>query len=56
MQTSLNASLTKEQFDFIERFQTAYNAIDHHLRKVLKAGKERTFTSLVHEFEAHNPR
>jgi len=42
---------SRGQSDLIEKFKTTYNAIDHHLRKTLRKGKQVPFSGLVNEYE-----
>lgn len=49
-------SLSKEQLDLIERFTTAYNAIDHYLRDLLRADQSIHFSQLVREYASRYPR
>ena len=43
--------LSPEELNLIERFEAAYNAIDHHLRKVLAKDRKVSFSRLVNEYE-----
>lgn len=47
--------LSQQELDLIERFQTAYNAIDRHLRKVLGKEKNAPFTLVVKEYARSKP-
>ena len=46
-----NNGLNEADRDLIDRFKTSYNAIDRHLRKVLKFGREVSFSRVLNEFE-----
>ncbi len=47
--------LSQQELDLIERFQTAYNAIDRRLRKVLGKEKNASFTLVVKEYARSKP-
>jgi predicted transcriptional regulator len=47
--------LTKEQLDLIERFQVAYNAVDHYLREQTKSNQSTPFSQMVRDYAARYP-
>jgi predicted transcriptional regulator len=50
----VNDKLSKKNRDLFDRFETSYNSIDRHLRKVLKVGRDISFSRVVSEFEKKN--
>jgi predicted transcriptional regulator len=49
-------ALSQDQLDLIERFITAYNAIDHYLREQLEVENFVSFSSLVRDYGRRHPR
>lgn len=57
MEPAKSNQVTQDQLDLIERFLTAYNAIDHELRERLGVvDTYRSFSQLVREFAERYPR
>lgn len=56
MQPTGQKDLSQEQLDQIELFLSAYNSIDHYLRKFINKGKETSFTHLVKSYADRYPR
>ncbi len=50
------SAVSREQLDLIERFISAYNAIEQYFRRVLGASEDDTFTSLVRDYSTRYPR
>lgn len=48
--------LPREQLDLIERFITAYNTVDHEMRKRLGADNGVPFSQLIRDYAARYPR
>jgi CBS domain-containing protein len=56
MDASEDVTLSERQLALAERFLAAYNAIDRHLRDVMREPNHRGFSSLVREYGSHHPR
>ena len=56
MDTMNKNGLSQEQLELIERFQTAYNSVDHDLRKLSGADKTIPFSKLIKDYASRYPR
>jgi predicted transcriptional regulator len=56
MDLSNDLAFSEPQLTLAERFLAAYNAIDRHLREVMRVPNHRGFSSLVREYGAHHAR